>query len=122
MWHGGAVFGSQTVVVLLPEKNVGFSIVINCEDGESILGLMDEILDHYLGFAKTDWTARYVAYKKQKIAGGLEALVEIVKAGYATILDLGEPGAGPIPADRVEDVVAAYGRAPDISTDLLLLG
>jgi CubicO group peptidase (beta-lactamase class C family) len=31
IWHGGAVFGSLTAVVLLPEKNVGFSIAINRE-------------------------------------------------------------------------------------------
>jgi hypothetical protein len=77
VWHGGAVFGSQTAVVLLPEKKVGFSIVINCEDGESIVGLMDEILDHYLGLPKTDWTARYVAYKKQKVTDALAALAQL---------------------------------------------
>ena len=77
VWHGGAVFGSQTVVVLLPEKKVGFSIVINCEDGESLLGLMNEILDHYLGLPQTDWTAKYVAYRKEKIAAGLAALRQL---------------------------------------------
>ncbi len=77
VWHGGAVFGSQTVVVLLPEQQVGFSIYINCEDGESLLGLMDEILDHYLGLPKTDWTSKYVAYKKQKVADALAALKQL---------------------------------------------
>ena len=33
VWHGGAVFGFLTAVVLLPEKNVGFAIEINSEDG-----------------------------------------------------------------------------------------
>ncbi|HZF14599.1 MAG TPA: serine hydrolase [Steroidobacteraceae bacterium] len=77
VWHGGAVFGSQTAVVLLPEKKVGFSITINCEDGESLLGLMDEILDHYLGLPKTDWTAKYVAYKNQKVTEALAALKQL---------------------------------------------
>ena len=48
VWHGGAVLGYMSAVALLPEKNVGFSIEINCEDREIILGLMDELLDHYL--------------------------------------------------------------------------
>ena len=42
----------QAAVVLLPEKNVGFSIEINSEDGETRRGLMYELLDHYLGLPK----------------------------------------------------------------------
>jgi hypothetical protein len=38
---------------------------------------MDEILDHYLGFPKTDWTSKYVAYKKQKVTDGLAALAKL---------------------------------------------
>src|SRR5262244_4391492 len=68
VWHGGAVFGFLTAVVLLPEKHVGFSIEINSEDGEIIRGLMYELLDHYLGLPYTDWTARYRAYKQQRVA------------------------------------------------------
>ena len=74
VWHGGAVFGAQTAVVLLPEKKVGFSIEINSEDGEVILGLMYEILDHYLGYPQVDWTAKFRAYKQQKITEALAAL------------------------------------------------
>jgi CubicO group peptidase (beta-lactamase class C family) len=74
VWHGGAVFGSQTVVVLIPDKKVGFSMEINCEDGEVMLGLMDELLDHYLGLPHTDWVARWQAEKQRKIGEALEAL------------------------------------------------
>ena len=49
VWHGGAVLGFKTAVVLIPSKHVGFSIEINSEDGEIITGLMFELLDHYLG-------------------------------------------------------------------------
>ena len=51
VWHGGAVFGFLTAVVLIPDRHVGFSIQINSEDGEIIRGLMYELLDHYLGAA-----------------------------------------------------------------------
>jgi CubicO group peptidase (beta-lactamase class C family) len=74
VWHGGAVFGSQTVVVLIPDRKVGFSMEINCEDGEVMLGLMDELLDHYLGLPHTDWVARWQAEKQRKIGEALEAL------------------------------------------------
>jgi CubicO group peptidase (beta-lactamase class C family) len=72
--HGGAVFGFQTEVMLIPEKNVGFYITINSEDGEILLGLTYELLDHYLGAPFSDWPAKFVALKKKKIEGGLKAL------------------------------------------------
>ena len=33
IWHGGAVFGSLAAVVLLPDRNVGFYIAVNSEEG-----------------------------------------------------------------------------------------
>jgi CubicO group peptidase (beta-lactamase class C family) len=71
--HGGAVFGFQTIVALLPEKHVGFSIQINCEDGEILVGLMHELLDHYLGAPANQWPEKYIAFKKEKMAKGLQA-------------------------------------------------
>ncbi len=58
IWHSGGVFGFVTVVVLIPEKNVGFAITQNSEDGQARFGLMYELLDHYLGRPKKDWPAR----------------------------------------------------------------
>jgi CubicO group peptidase (beta-lactamase class C family) len=74
IWHGGAVFGFLTAVVLIPEKHVGFSIEINSEDGEIIRGLMYELLDHYLGLPRTDWVARYRAEKQRRLSEGLATL------------------------------------------------
>jgi len=73
IWHGGAVFGELTAVVLVPDKKVGFSITINSEDGEIISGLMFELLDHYLGAPSSDWPAKFRDFKKQRIAEGLKA-------------------------------------------------
>ena len=74
VWHGGAVFGFLTAVVLIPERHVGFSIEINSEDGEIIRGLMYELLDHYLGRPHVDWVARYRTFKQQRISEALAAL------------------------------------------------
>lgn len=74
VWHGGAVFGFLTAVVLIPDRHVGFSLEINCEDGEIIRGLMYELLDHYLGRPQVDWVARYRTLKQQRITGALAAL------------------------------------------------
>ena len=85
IWHGGAVFGFQTAVVLIPEKKVGFSIEINSEDGELIRGLMYELLDHYLDLPRDDWPAKYAAYKKARIAEGLA----LARANAATPAKIG---------------------------------
>jgi hypothetical protein len=74
IWHGGAVFGFLTAVVLLPEKHVGFSLQINSEDGEIIRGLMYELLDHYLELPRTDWVAQYRAEKQRKVSEAVAAL------------------------------------------------
>ena len=74
--HGGAVFGFQTNVVLIPEKNVGFSMTINSEDGEILLGLSFELLDHYLGAPSNDWPGKFIAFKKSRIEAGLKAYKE----------------------------------------------
>ncbi len=73
VWHGGAVFGFLAAVVLIPEKQVGFSILINSEDGELINGLMYELLDHYLGQPNADWPAKFQAFKQQRAQDALKA-------------------------------------------------
>jgi CubicO group peptidase (beta-lactamase class C family) len=89
--HGGAVLGFQSVVVLIPEHNVGFAMEINSEDGEVLVGLMYELLDHYLGFPKNDWPAKYSAFKQQRLAAANTALSAMkakpAKVGPSLALD-----------------------------------
>jgi CubicO group peptidase (beta-lactamase class C family) len=76
VWHGGAVFGFLTGVVLVPEKHLGFSITINSEDGEIITGLIFELLDHYLDAPPAGWPEKFKAFKQDRVAAGLKALHE----------------------------------------------
>lgn len=71
--HGGAVFGVQTMVVLIPERQVGFSLQINSEDSVLLRGLTFELLDHYLGAPKRDWVADFASFKKARDAKALAA-------------------------------------------------
>lgn len=64
--HTGAVFGAQSVLILIPELNVGFSIAINCEDGEAALGVAYELLDHYLGRPYYDWGTAWQTFVRQR--------------------------------------------------------
>jgi CubicO group peptidase (beta-lactamase class C family) len=78
IWHHGSVLGSTAVVVLLPDRQVGFFIAINSEDGEIIDGLMYQLLDYYTtgllqsGAATSDWPKAFVAAKQQALAEALK--------------------------------------------------
>jgi CubicO group peptidase (beta-lactamase class C family) len=87
VWHGGAVLGFKTAVVLLPEKNVGFAIEINSEDGHIILGLMYELLDHYLGLPDNGWPAKFQAIATARV----EEAVSSVHAASARHDEAGPP-------------------------------
>lgn len=78
--HDGAVLGSQATVALLPGKNVGIFIATNSEDGELVLGLRDELLDHYLGFAQNGWPEKFHAWKVGRLN---QAAKQVQSAGAA---------------------------------------
>ena len=83
--HDGAVFGSQATVALLPDKNVGIFIAANSEDGEIILGLRDELLDHYLGAPRNDWPEKFHKWK----VGRLNAAAKQVQTAAAKPAKIG---------------------------------
>lgn len=73
--HGGAVFGVQTMVVLVPDRDLGFSLQINSEDGLVLRGLMLELLDHYLQVpGKKDWVATFADFVKARGEAATAAL------------------------------------------------
>ena len=74
IWHGGYVFGFMAAVVLIPERDVGFAIMINAEEGQVVRGLMYELLDHYLGVGGEDWVSRLNAHKNAQVDAAIAAL------------------------------------------------
>ena len=90
--HSGGVFGFITMVVLIPDKNVGFAITLNAEEGAVRRGLTYELLDHYLGRPYVDWTARY----KQLLTTMLANAKAAVETNAATPAKVGPS----LPLDR----------------------
>jgi CubicO group peptidase (beta-lactamase class C family) len=84
VWHGGAVFGYLSAIVLIPEKKIGFSIEINSEDGDVVRGLMYELLDHYLGLPRHDWPAKLAQFKAERARDALK-LVQVASAAPAKV-------------------------------------
>ena len=72
--HGGGVFGSITRVVLIPDKNVGFAIMMNSEDSGMLLGLTYDLLDHYLDQPDYGWIQKWEDWYQSRLAGGVEFL------------------------------------------------
>ena len=72
--HGGGTLGFITIVVLVPEKNLGFAIVTNAEEFAFVPGLQYELLDHYLGQEKKDWPKAFAEFFAQRSTAGLEAV------------------------------------------------
>ena len=72
--HSGGTQGFRAVVVLIPEKNVGFAVVGNSEDNALVPGLQLELLDHYLGLPKHDWPKAFADFFEQRNTGALTAL------------------------------------------------
>lgn len=64
--HTGAVFGAQAIIFLIPEREVGFSVAINCEDGEAAAGIAYELLDHYLDRPHYDWAAAWQQFVRER--------------------------------------------------------
>jgi CubicO group peptidase (beta-lactamase class C family) len=81
--HTGAVFGAQSVLILIPELNVGFAIAINCEDGEAALGIAYELLDHYLGRPNYNWGDAWHTFVRERDARA-EAALQQQQAATAT--------------------------------------
>jgi CubicO group peptidase (beta-lactamase class C family) len=72
--HGGAVFGALTMGVMVPDRKVGFALQMNSEDYPVLRGVMNELLDHYLGFPKRDWVAAFGEWNASRLAAGAAAL------------------------------------------------
>jgi CubicO group peptidase (beta-lactamase class C family) len=80
MMHTGAVFGAQAILVLIPDREVGFSVMINCEDGEAALGIAYELLDHYLGQPRYDWAAAWQQVVRERDERAVARLKEQTSA------------------------------------------
>lgn len=57
--HGGAVNGAISDLVIIPERNVAFMVMVNSEDVGGLFSVYYRLLDHFLQLPPSDWIARY---------------------------------------------------------------
>jgi CubicO group peptidase (beta-lactamase class C family) len=72
--HSGGVYGSIAMVVLIPDRNVGFYLALNSEESEMLHGLTYELLDHYLGLPRGDWPQRFHEFLQSRRTAAVTAL------------------------------------------------
>ncbi|MCO5791360.1 MAG: serine hydrolase [Blastomonas sp.] len=72
--HGGGVFGSITRVVMIPELDVGFAIMLNSEESGMLLGLSYDLIDHYLDEPDFDWTTKWQDWYLARLEDGRQYL------------------------------------------------
>jgi hypothetical protein len=72
--HGGAVFGAIARVVILPDRNVAFAIMMNSEDSGLMLGLTYMLVDHYLGLPDPGWIELWENWYQSRLRAGAEAV------------------------------------------------
>ena len=72
--HSGGVYGSLAMVVLIPQRNVGFYIAVNSEESAMLHGLTWELVDHYLGQPRNEWPDRFNAFFTSRLEQAAAAL------------------------------------------------
>ena len=72
--HTGGLPGYLSKVTLLPELNLGISVLTNQESGEAFSSLTWHIVDHYMGAPDTDWVDAYLKVRARRDARTAEAL------------------------------------------------
>lgn len=77
IWHSGGVFGAIAIVVMLPDEDVGFAVVVNSEEAALRRGIMYELLDHYLGLPDNDWYRKWDTFVDARLEGGKAALGQL---------------------------------------------
>jgi CubicO group peptidase (beta-lactamase class C family) len=128
LMHTGAVIGQQAILVLIPDRDVGFAVMINCEDGEAALGVAYELLDHYLGADYYDWGAawqQFVHARDERAVAALQAQTAApAQAGPSLPLasytgDFVDPWYGPISITQHGDkLMVDFKQTPGMSGEM----
>lgn len=91
VWHTGGMDGMTAVVMLVPEEQLGIT-VLSHQDGGIPIALAWQILDAYLGAPKKDWAGLVLKFREEGEQKAKEAEAKLVGArvqGTKPSLELG---------------------------------
>lgn len=72
--HLGGVLGAISAVVIIPERQVAFAILLNSEDAGTLFAMREHLLDMALGLDSPDWIAAYQQVLAARYAKATQAL------------------------------------------------
>ncbi len=72
--HTGGVAGYVSLVCLAPEKNLGFVVLTNAEEGAAFEAIRYKLLDYYFDLPETDWLTTWKTFSAREQARGEEAV------------------------------------------------
>lgn len=72
--HLGGVLGGISAVVLIPDRQVAFAVMINSEDVGTLFAMREHLLDTFLELSSPDWIANYKRVLDQQQAKALQVL------------------------------------------------
>jgi CubicO group peptidase (beta-lactamase class C family) len=78
--HTGGLPGYVSKVTLLPELNLGITVLTNQESGEAFSSLTWHIVDHYLKAPSRDWVDTYLKIRARREARTAEAMKKAASA------------------------------------------
>ncbi len=78
--HTGGLPGYVSKVTLIPELNLGITVLTNQESGEAFNSLTWHIVDHYVGAPATDWIDAYLKVRARLEARTTEAMKKAASA------------------------------------------
>lgn len=81
--HSGAILGGLSAVVIVPDKNVAFAVMINSEDTGARWSVFYHLLDYYLGLPSPDWPSLYQQAIDKIHQDAVEALSKRQQARHA---------------------------------------
>jgi CubicO group peptidase (beta-lactamase class C family) len=96
--HGGGVIGGISIVVLIPDKNVGFAVMTNSMESGALGSVAYKLLDYYTGAPATDW----VPVMKEGIGKREQQAIDFLKDHPA------DAGGGPAPSLPLAKFAGTY--------------
>jgi hypothetical protein len=130
MWtHTGGLPGYVSRVMMLPEMNLGVTVLTNQESGEAFDAIAYHIVDHYLGAPAFDWieanrkTAAATAARTAEVVKNSQAARDasskpsLPLPGYAGTYEDAWYGAISITMEK-DRLVMRFGHTPSLVADL----
>jgi CubicO group peptidase (beta-lactamase class C family) len=91
VWHTGGMDGMTAIVLLVPEEELGITVLAH-QDGGPAISLAYQLLDAYLGAPKVDWPGLMLKFREEREQKAKDAEAKLVAArvqGTKPSLELG---------------------------------